>query len=58
MVIIKNVIAYWLHDLLFFSVTAWVFGAVYGIFGCVVVYLWWRYPPKRLNKKLNSSLLS
>lgn len=39
-------IAYWLHRLMFFEAPLWVFGLAYTVFGALVLWAWWRYPPR------------
>jgi len=40
-------IGYWLDRLLYYQAPAWVFEAVYGVFGALVVATFVLYPPKR-----------
>lgn len=39
-------VAHWMHELLFFDVPLWAFGALYTLFGLLVLWTWWRYPPR------------
>jgi polyferredoxin len=39
-------IEHWLSRLLFYEAPAWVFTAVYTLFGLAVAAVWWRFPPR------------
>lgn len=36
---------HWLQQLLYYDAPAWVFIALYSVFGLLVLASWWRYPP-------------
>jgi polyferredoxin len=38
----ETFIQHWLHPLLFYAAPAWVFTAIYSIFGVLVALVWWR----------------
>lgn len=40
-------IEYWLHRVLYFDLPPWAFVALHTIFGLLVVWAWWRFPPRR-----------
>lgn len=48
----QSFIADWLHRLIFFQASPWVFGLVYSVFGAVVLLTWWLAPPHRSNLNL------
>ena len=39
-------VEHWLQALLFWGAPAWVFTAVYSMFGLAVVAAWWCFPPR------------
>ncbi len=43
----QSFIEHWLQRLLYWQAPAWVFVAVYSLFGLGVLGLWWRWPPRR-----------
>jgi len=43
----KSFIEYWVQRLLYYEAPAWVFVGVYSVFGLLVLWLGWRYPPRR-----------
>ena len=43
----KSFIEHWLQAVLFHEAPAWAFVLAYTAFGCVVVFAWWRFPPRR-----------
>lgn len=38
-------IEHWLQRMLFYSAPAWVFVTGYTLFGLLVAFTWWRFPP-------------
>jgi hypothetical protein len=44
-------IEHWLQRLLYYDAPPWVFLAGYSVFGLVVVWAWWRFPPERLSRR-------
>ena len=38
-------IEYWVQRLLYYEGPLWVFALLYTIFGALVAWAWWRYPP-------------
>lgn len=42
----ESFIEHWVQRLLFYEAPAWVFTAVYTLFGLLVVAAWWCFPPK------------
>lgn len=43
----QGFIEQWVQRLLYYEAPAWVFGLAYTAFGLVVLWAWWRYPPRR-----------
>jgi len=41
----RSFIEYWVQRLLYYEGPLWVFALVYIIFGALVAWAWWRYPP-------------
>lgn len=39
-------IGYWLNQLLFYHAPGWVFSLAYLLFGALVAFSYWRYPPR------------
>jgi hypothetical protein len=37
----------WVHRLLFYTAPEWVFVLIYSIFGGLVLWTWFRFPPQR-----------
>ena len=46
----SSFIEHWIHRLLFFRAPLWVFAVVYTLFGLLVMWAWWRYPPRRRQR--------
>lgn len=42
----RSFIEHWVQRLLYYDAPPWVFGLVYTLFGLVVLWLWWRFPPR------------
>ena len=40
-------IAHWLKRFLYYEGPLWAFALVYTVFGALVAWAWWRYPPRR-----------
>ena len=40
-------IGHWLQQLLYYEAPAWVFIALYSVFGLLVLASWWWFPPRR-----------
>jgi hypothetical protein len=38
-------IEYWVQRLLHYEGPLWVFGVLYTVFGVLVAWAWWRFPP-------------
>jgi Protein of Unknown function (DUF2784) len=43
----RSFIEHWVQKWLFFEGPLWVFALVYTVFGLLVAWVWWRYPPRR-----------
>ncbi len=43
----SSFIEHWLQRLIYFEAPPWVFTAVYTAFGALVLWAWWRFPPRR-----------
>lgn len=46
----QSFIEYWVQRLLYYEAPGWAFGLVYSLFGALVLYLWWRYPPAKADR--------
>jgi hypothetical protein len=42
----QGFIEYWLQRLLYYTAPDWVFTLAYTLFGLLVVFTWWRFPPR------------
>jgi cytochrome c biogenesis protein CcdA len=40
-------IEHWLGGLLFYDAPLWVFTLGYTLFGALVAFVWWKFPPRR-----------
>lgn len=40
-------IEYWVQKLLYYEAPLWVFAVLYTVFGLLVAFAWWYYPPQR-----------
>lgn len=40
-------IQFWVHQVMFYRASGWVFATVYSAFAALVVAAWWRWPPRR-----------
>jgi hypothetical protein len=48
-------VEHWLQQLLYYNAPPWVFVLGYTVFGCLVLAIWWYFPPsskRRVNKRL------
>ena len=45
-------IEHWLTELLFYEAPSWIFTLAYSVFGILVLFTWWKFPPKRRIGKL------
>jgi len=43
----KSFVARWIHALLFYDLSPWIFTAAYFGFATLVALTWWRIPPQR-----------
>lgn len=41
----RSFIEHWVQRLLYYEGPLWVFALVYTVFGALVAWAWWRYPP-------------
>ena len=39
-------IEHWVQRVLYFDAPLWVFACLYSVFGALVAWAWWRYPPR------------
>lgn len=46
----QTFLQYWVHRLLFFDAPLWLFAALYTGFGLLVLWTWWRVPPRPRKK--------
>ena len=42
----QGFIEYWLQNLLYYTAPDWVFTLAYTLFGLLVLFIWWRFPPR------------
>jgi hypothetical protein len=42
----QGFIAHWVQSVLFHEAPPWVFLVAYTVFGLLVLWSWWRYPPR------------
>ncbi|MCF8209528.1 MAG: DUF2784 domain-containing protein [Rhodoferax sp.] len=42
----RSFIEYWVQRLLYYEGPLWAFALVYTVFGTLVLWSWWRYPPR------------
>ncbi len=42
----QDFIAHWVGRLLFYEAPAWAFTTAYSLFGLLVSWTWWRWPPR------------
>ena len=47
----KSFIEHWVQSLLYYEGPFWVFAVSYTLFGLVVVFVWWRFPPHSMGSK-------
>lgn len=40
-------IEHWVQRALFYEAPSWVFTLAYSLFGALVAWTWWRFPPRR-----------
>ena len=43
----QSFVEHWVQRVLYYDAPAWVFGLAYTLFGLVVAWAWWRFPPSR-----------
>lgn len=51
----KSFIEYWIQRVLFYEAPFWTFVTAYTVFGLVVAWAWWRYPPRRSTSALRTT---
>jgi len=44
-------IEYWVQRLLYYEAPPWAFVLAYSLFGLLVLWLWWRFPPDPWRRK-------
>lgn len=42
-------IQHWVHGVMFYEASGWVFALAYTLFALVVVAAWWRWPPQQFK---------
>lgn len=42
----RSFVEHWLQRLLYYEAPPWAFVLGYSLFGLLVLWLWWRYPPR------------
>lgn len=45
----ESFIEHWLQRLLYYQAPFWVFVLAYTVFGLLVLWAWWRFPPRRVS---------
>ncbi len=43
----KSFIEHWLQRLIYYEAPVWVFTVGYSAFAVLVLFVWWRFPPRR-----------
>jgi hypothetical protein len=43
----RSFVGHWVQRLLFYDAEPWVFTLVYSLFAALVLWTWWRFPPRR-----------
>lgn len=51
----SSFVQHWVHRVLFHEAPLWQFAVVYTVFGLLVLWAWWRYPPRRALRRRNES---
>ena len=51
----RSFIEHWLHRVLFYELPMWVFALAYTTFGALVVWAWWRFPPRANSSRNNDT---
>lgn len=49
----RSFIEHWIQRILYFDVSMWVFAVLYTVFALLVIWAWWRFPP-RMGRGKNS----
>jgi hypothetical protein len=49
-------VEHWIQRVLYYNAPAWVFTAIYTVFGMLVVAAWWYYPPRFRRRADKTSL--
>jgi len=47
---------FWIARLLYYEAPAWIFIMVYTLFGCLVVFAWFRYPPQKKSDAIQRGI--
>lgn len=47
----QSFIEHWLQRLIYYEAPFWVFTLAYTVFAVLVLFVWWRYPPRRRSGK-------
>lgn len=42
----SSFVGHWLARLLYYDAPLWVFAVAYTVFGLLVAWVWWRFPPR------------
>lgn len=43
----QSFVEHWVQRVMYFEAPLWVFACLYTVFGLLVAWAWWRYPPRR-----------
>jgi hypothetical protein len=46
----KSFMEHWVQRVLFYEAPFWLFALAYTVFGLLVVFAWWRFPPRRTER--------
>ena len=46
----KSFLEHWVQRVLFYEAPFWVFVLAYTAFGLLVLWAWWRFPPRRTDR--------
>jgi hypothetical protein len=47
----SSFVQHWVERLIYYQAPLWVFALIYTGFGLLVLWAWWRYPPRRRSQR-------
>lgn len=47
----SSFVQHWVERLIYYQAPLWVFALIYTAFGLLVLWAWWRYPPRRRGQQ-------